>query len=89
MFQLNMIKKSSLKSKGGFRPGGNCEFTSKDFKYFRKSGKLFKNWNKIGKFQVFHKVYLVSEAASENNLSPCQLDPFESKKKCDDVEYCI
>ena len=36
----------------------------KSFKYFRKSGNIFKNRNKIEKFWIFHKVFLVSEDAS-------------------------
>ena len=30
----------------------------KNFKYFPKSGNIFENRNKIGKFRIFHKVYL-------------------------------
>ena len=36
----------------------------KNFKYLPKPGNILENQNKIGKFRIFHKVYLSFESAS-------------------------
>ena len=41
----------------------------KNFKYLSKSGNIFENRNKIGKFRIFLKVYYSSESASEESFN--------------------